>query len=146
MRILPIIILGLLNSVSCIIPTSLYNFNHVIYKQYDGLGKYKQWFEPNVFSLIEHTKAQEKHTLNIREHVGNSVVKTISSILPHVDNIGHSVLHANNLFINDILNNPVLDQETKKNIILFSIKLAQYGDDMGSHLLQVYYNIVDFSL
>jgi hypothetical protein len=146
MKILPIIILGLLNGVSCIIPTSLYDYNHAIYKHYDGLGKYKNVFEPNVFSLIEHTKEQGDTTLNIREHVGNSVVKTISSILPHVDNIGHSILHANNIFINDILNNPVLDHETQKNIILFSIKMAQYGDDMGSNLLQTYYNIVDFSL
>tara|TARA_X000001036_G_C20643606_1_gene792129 strand:- start:548 stop:988 length:441 start_codon:yes stop_codon:yes gene_type:complete len=146
MKIFPFFLLGIFPTVLGIVPTNLYNFNHMIYKQYNVFGNFKHLFEPNVFSLIEHTKEHEKSTSNIREHVGNSIVKSISSILPHVDNIGHTILHANNVFINDILNSPVLDHETQKSIILFSIKMAQYGDDMGSHLLQTYYNIVDYSL
>ena len=67
-------------------------------------------------------------------------------MLPKVDNIGHNILHANNEFINDILNNNMIDHDTQKFIILSSIKLAQYGDDMGSSLLQLYYDIVDKSL
>ena len=31
-------------------------------------------------------------------------------------------------------------------LILSSIKLAQYGDDMGSKLLTLYYNLVDYCL
>jgi len=31
-------------------------------------------------------------------------------------------------------------------LILTSIKMAQYGDDFGSYLLQMYYDIVDKSL
>ena len=121
----------------------------MIYSKYDTLGKYKQWFEPNVFSLIEHSKPYEELKEiqeDIKVNVGNNVVKTISAALPHVDNIGHNILHANNIFINDILNNQMLDHDTQKAIILFSIKLAQHGDDMGSYLLQTYYNIVDYSL
>ena len=78
--------------------------------------------------------------------IGKQTVIYISEMLPHVDNIGHQVLHANNVFIKDILSNPVMNDELKRNIILFSIKLAQYGDDMGSQLLQLYYNIVDACL
>lgn len=138
--------------VSCaesILSPDIYKMNHMIYTKYEGLGKYKHWFEPNVFSLIEDSKPYEglkeiQH--DIKVNVGNNVVKSISAALPHVDNIGHNILHANNIFINDILNNPILDHDTQKAIILFSIKLAQHGDDMGSQLLQMYYNIVDYSL
>ena len=135
--------------INAILPPEIYNLNHMIYSKYDLLGKYKLWSEPNMFSLIEKSKPYEslkEVEENIRVQVGNSVVKSISAALPHVDNIGHNILHANNIFINDILNNPILDHDTQKAIILFSIKLAQQGDDMGSHLLQMYYNIVDYSL
>ena len=78
--------------------------------------------------------------------LGVNLVRGISAGLPKVDNIGHQILHANNEFINDILNNQLLDHDTQKFIILSSIKLAQMGDDMGSHLLQIYYDIVDMCL
>ena len=141
--------LSLLSTAQSILSPDFYKMNHMIYTKYDALGKYKQWFEPNAFSLIEQSKPYEglkeiQH--DIKVNVGNNVVKSISAALPHVDNIGHNKLHANNIFINDILNNPVLDHDTQKAIILFSIKLAQHGDDMGSQLLQTYYNIVDYSL
>ena len=141
--------LSLLSTAQSILSPDFYKMNHMIYTKYDALGKYKQWFEPNAFSLIEQSKPYEglkeiQH--DIKVNVGNNVVKSISAALPHVDNIGHNILHANNIFINDILNNPVLDHDTQKAIILFSIKLAQHGDDMGSQLLQMYYNIVDYSL
>ena len=141
--------LTLLSTAQSILSPDFYKMNHMIYTKYDALGKYKQWFEPNAFSLIEQSKPYEglkeiQH--DIKVNVGNNVVKSISAALPHVDNIGHNILHANNIFINDILNNPVLDHDTQKAIILFSIKLAQHGDDMGSQLLQTYYNIEDYSL
>jgi len=141
--------ISIFSRASSILSPELYKINHMIYNKYDTLGKYKQWFEPNVFSLIEHSKPYEELKEiqeDIKVNVGNNVVKTISAALPHVDNIGHNILHANNIFINDILNNPILDHDTQKAIILFSIKLAQHGDDMGSYLLQTYYNIVDYSL
>jgi methionine synthase II (cobalamin-independent) len=141
--------LSIFSRAHSIVSPELYKINHMIYSKYDTLGKYKQWFEPNVFSLIEHSKPYEELKEiqeDIKVNVGNNVVKTISAALPHVDNIGHNILHANNIFINDILNNPILDHDTQKAIILFSIKLAQHGDDMGSYLLQTYYNIVDYSL
>ena len=45
--------------------------------------------------------------------------------------------------INTILNNPSLSEPVKKMIVLSSIKLAIMGDNMGSTLLQLYYDIVD---
>ena len=77
---------------------------------------------------------------------GVFVVRRISSMLPHVDSIGHNILHANNQFISDIFDNDIIPYDVKKSIILSSIRLAQFGDDMGSHLLQIYYDIVDNSL
>ena len=93
--------------------------------------------------LLEHTNQF------IEEHnkiLGKKVVLGISSLLPKVDTIGHKVLHANNEFISDILSHDVLNDHLKKEIVLASIRLAQYGDDMGSHLLQMYYNIVESCL
>ena len=78
--------------------------------------------------------------------LGQAVVRYVSSYLPKVDSIGHNILHANNEFISDVLNNHMLSPQLQKSIILSSIKLAQMGDDMGSHMLQWYYNIVDYSL
>ena len=135
--------------INAILPAELYNLNHMIYTKYDLLGKYKTWTEPNMFSLIEQSKPYSSLKNigdDIKVNVGNSVVKSISAALPHVDNIGHKVLHANGKLINAILDNNILDHDTQKAIILFSIKLAQQGDDMGSQLLQMYYNIVDYSL
>ena len=99
--------------------------------------------------ILGNVKGEVLRKLETDEHyreIGVKVVKGISSMLPKVDNIGHNILHANNEFINDILNNNMIDHDTQKFIILSSIKLAQYGDDMGSSLLQLYYDIVDKSL
>ena len=82
------------------------------------------------------------HILDNKQN-GVNIVKSISSLLPHVDSIGHKVLHANNEFINSVLLMDTLSDDLKKSIILFSIKMAQYGDDMGSELLQIYYDLVD---
>lgn len=83
------------------------------------------------------------HIENSEKIIGKFIVTQISTLLPKVDSVGHNVLHANNEFITTILNNHILSHEHQKFIILSSIKLAQYGDDMGSHLLQVYYDLVD---
>lgn len=78
--------------------------------------------------------------------IGKKIVIEISSLLPHFDGIGHQVLHANNEFISHILSLQDVPDELKKDIILLSIKFAQYGDNFGSYLLQMYYDIVDKSL
>ena len=124
------------------------NKNHEIYKNYDKLGNFKKYFEPNLFSEVEkhHTIDLQHLSSEFKQNIGNNVVKQLSAGLPHVDSIGHNILHANNLFINDILNNQYLNHELQKMIILTSIKLAQCGDNMGSSLLELYYNIVDYFL
>tara|TARA_Y100000816_G_scaffold263790_1_gene222423 strand:- start:1663 stop:2094 length:432 start_codon:yes stop_codon:yes gene_type:complete len=77
------------------------------------------------------------------KNLGRVIVEKTSSYLPKVDNIGHNVLHANNEFISSILNMDTLPDNFKKEIVLFSIRLAQYGDNLGSHMLQLYYDLVD---
>ena len=83
---------------------------------------------------------------HFQEEKGKDIVLSVSSMLPKFDTVGHQILSANHDFIQDVLGNPQLDHETKKSIILFSIKLAQYGDDMGSIILQKYYNLVESCL
>jgi len=77
---------------------------------------------------------------------GKFAVMKISAFLPHFDQIGHKVLHANNEFVYKILSMQELPETIKKDLILTSIKMAQYGEDFGSYLLQIYYDIVDKSL
>ena len=77
------------------------------------------------------------------KYIGKIIVEQISSMLPRVDSIGHKILHANNEFIDYILNDTSYSEIMKKKIVLASIKLAIMGDDFGSHLLQLYYDIVD---
>ena len=132
------------------LPTTpqIVKMNDNIYNQYDHLGKYKQWFEPNLFSTIHdyHSHDIKHDVVDISHKAGNEVVKIISEGLPKVDSIGHKILHANNVYINSILNNDNIPHEVQKMLILYSIKLAQYGDDMGSKLLSLYYNLVDYCL
>ena len=68
---------------------------------------------------------------------------SVSSGLPKFDTVGHKILSANHDFIVNILDNGHLSGPMKKSIILASIKLAQMGDDAGSHILQQYYNLVE---
>ena len=83
---------------------------------------------------------------DLKRTLGKKVVLQISSLLPKVDTIGHDILHANNEFVAKVLANDNMSHEFKKDIILFSIKMAQYGDDLGSFFLQQYYNIVEYSI
>ena len=78
--------------------------------------------------------------------IGKYVVMKVSAFLPSFDSIGHKILHANNEFVSKILLDTSLPDELKKDLILFSIKMAQNGDDFGSYLLQMYYDIVNNSL
>ena len=126
------------------------NANEKIYEKYDNLGEYKEYFEPNLFSTIHHLVDKSNIYQEINKNIelfnqqaGKETVKFVSSALPHVDSIGHQILHANNIYINNILTNPNIPHDIQKMLILASIKLAQYGDDMGSELLKMYYNLVD---
>jgi acetate kinase len=78
--------------------------------------------------------------------IGKYVVMKVSAFLPNFDTIGHNILHANNEFVSKILLDTNLPDQIKKDLILFSIKMAQNGDDFGSYLLQMYYDIVNNSL
>jgi hypothetical protein len=80
---------------------------------------------------------------NIEKNTGYFFVKTISSILPHVDSIGHKILHADDVFITEVLNTDIIPHELKGKIVLFTIKMAQNGDEFGRYLLQLYYDIVE---
>ena len=80
---------------------------------------------------------------HMKSALGKQFVINLSSLLPKVDTIGHDVLKANNRFIVDVLSYQNVPDDVKKHIILSSIKLAQYGDDLGSVFLQQYYNLVD---
>lgn len=80
---------------------------------------------------------------HIKTELGKKFVINLSSLLPKVDTIGHDVLQANNRFIVDVLSYPNVPDDVKKQIILLSIKMAQYGDDLGSVFLQQYYDLVD---
>lgn len=144
---------GILGSSFALRLSHFLSLNNRIYEQYDKLGDSKQYFEPNLFSTIHdinkspniyHEFLDNIEILN--QNIGKETVKFVSSALPHVDQIGHQILHANNIYINDILNNPSIPHDIQKKLILISIKLAQYGDDMGSELLKLYYSLVENSL
>jgi len=80
---------------------------------------------------------------HIKGELGKKFVISLSSLLPKVDTIGHDWLQTNNRFIVDVLSYQNIPDDVKKKIILLSIKLAQYGDDLGSVFLQQYYDLVD---
>ena len=82
----------------------------------------------------------------MHNNLGEKIVLKISSTLPQFDTVGHKILSANHNFIEYILHDTYFSHDTKKMIILASIKLAQMGDDLGSSILQQYYNVVDFCL
>jgi len=83
---------------------------------------------------------------HLKEEIGKDIVLSVSAALPNFDTVGHKILSANHDFIYDILHNDLLSSSLKKEIILLSIRLAQMGDDMGSQILQYYFNLVDASL
>lgn len=97
----------------------------------------------NLLSVDQETFLNE---LSNNKKFGKFIVNSISSMLPKVDSIGHNVLHANNIFIADILGSEFIPEHLKRDIVLASIKLAIYGDNLGSHLLEFYYKIVDACL
>lgn len=85
----------------------------------------------------------EKFTKFLDDSQGELIVKQISGVFPKMDVISHFVLHTNDVLINYILNNNYLDLENKKKLALFLIKMTQIGDSTGSHILQIYHDLVN---
>lgn len=100
------------------------------------------------YELSHHESANHfsEKANHLGEEVGKNIVLSVSAGLPKFDSVGHKILSANHDFISDILKNEILTHTAKKSIILASIKLAQMGDDIGSHILQGYYNLVESCL
>lgn len=85
----------------------------------------------------------EKYAKYLNTEQSEFLVKKITGVLPQVDSVAGYVLHTNDVLINKILNNPMLALETKKNWVLFFIKITQNGDNMGHQLLQYYHDLVN---
>mgnify|MGYP003964267139 FL=1 len=85
----------------------------------------------------------EKYAKYLNTEQSEFIVKKITGVLPQVDSVAGYVLHTNDVLINKILNNPMLDLETKKHWVLFFIKITQNGDNMGHQLLQYYHDLVN---
>ena len=77
------------------------------------------------------------------KRIGHSIVETITTSLPNFDSISHIVLDTNSKVVSYILNTGDIPDVIKKQLVLLSIKLAQEGDNIGSNILQIYYDIVN---
>lgn len=86
---------------------------------------------------------KEKYIDSVNHQIGYTMVKAISAILPHVDTIGHKVLHMDDEIINFFINMENISPELKKTIILSIIHISQQGDHFGAQMLQLYYDIVN---
>lgn len=75
--------------------------------------------------------------------LAHDIVHSTSAYLSQVDSVGHHVLKHNSEMISFVLENDKIPEELKKKIILESIKFAQRGDNMGSHILESYYSLVN---
>jgi hypothetical protein len=67
----------------------------------------------------------------------------LSYLLPKLD-VGYTILHADHKFIVNLFSSEDnIPHDVKKKLVLFTIKMAQYGDSVGSELFQKYYELVD---
>ena len=71
-----------------------------------------------------------------------AIVKGTTNFLTKVDGVGGYILHTNDIIINCILNNDIINMETKKSLILQLIHISQVGDSTGHQILQFYYDLV----
>jgi len=111
-------------------------------------ASYQLFLESERMEAVEHKLTLLNHDLHhkandIGHEIGYMMVKIISSILPHVDTIGHKVLHMDDEIINYFINLDNLSPELKKKIILGIIHISQQGDHFGAQMLQLYYDIVN---
>jgi hypothetical protein len=98
---------------------------------------------PNKQNIILNYNIDNLLSPEIKEKTSKFIVKSLSDTLPQFDSISHIVLNTNSKIITDVLQNDFIDPQIKKYIILFTIKMTQEGDNMGSRILELYYNIVD---
>mgnify|MGYP003333764353 FL=1 len=94
--------------------------------------------------LQDYNPLQRFSDIEINEkRIGHTMVESITSSLPHFDSISHTVLDTNSKVVSYVLNKNDIPDSIKKQLVLISIKMAQEGDNMGSHILQIYYDIVN---
>ena len=74
------------------------------------------------------------------------VIEQLSALLPKLDGFSHVVLKTNSNIINHIIADDTLTYEMKRKLILFTIKVVQDGDNVGSQILQTYFDIVNHCL
>lgn len=88
-----------------------------------------------------------KGVTNHKKQCGVLVVKVVSSLLPHIEQIGHRILSVNNHLIQQIMDmdESKLSHKDKGRIITSLIHIAQWGDNAGSRMLQMYLDIVESS-
>ncbi len=84
-----------------------------------------------------------KFTKYLNQDQSEFVVKKVSSTFPEMDSISHYVLHTNDILINTVLNTDCLKLETKKMLVLFLVEFTQNGDATGTHILQMYHDLVN---
>lgn len=110
----------------------------VLHKNNGDSSRISRFSHTTDSSIIEIVKCLEKE-------IGKEVVKSTSSFLPEFDSIGHHILHANEKIIDMVLHS-TLPEPIQKQIVLFSIHVAQNGDNMGSHILEAYRALVEACL
>ena len=134
----------LLLGINC---TFVKNTNYINKNNIVETNKPRIYVSPCAISINDNDYNWMDKLLDIKidetKNLGRLIVEISSSYLPKVDTIGHKILHANNEFITYILNLHNFPDNIKKDIVLWSIKLAQYGDNAGSHMLQMYYDLVN---
>tara|TARA_B100001093_G_C26220065_1_gene755703 strand:- start:7 stop:447 length:441 start_codon:yes stop_codon:yes gene_type:complete len=139
-KLIPFLLLGI-NS-TFVKNTNCINKNYIV-----ETNKPRIYVPPYAININDNDYNWMDKLLDIKidetKNLGRLIVEISSSYLPKVDTIGHTILHANNEFITYILNLDNFPDNIKKDIVLWSIKLAQYGDNAGSQMLQMYYDLVD---
>ena len=70
-------------------------------------------------------------------------IDKLTKIIPNIDLIGHNVILIDKNLIVNLINNDFIDNDIKKDIILTIIRLTQEGDQIGTFVLQNYYNLVN---
>ena len=137
---------ALTHPVEAFVPMIHSSSSHVIQSPTSSLSQLKTFmpfYELSHYESLNHFSEKANH---LGDEVGKNIVLSVSAGLPKFDTVGHKILSANHDFIYDVLHNDHLSHAMKKDIILASIKLAQMGDDIGSHILQQYYNLVESCL
>lgn len=81
-----------------------------------------------------------------KKDLGYFAINYISNALPSVEEFGHNILRADNELISYILADKSIPHEIKSKLVLLSIQFAQMGDNIGSKMLQLYFDFVRICL